>query len=129
MNPRRLEVTVGALLLAAAFVAASPRLPFALQLPAGAAVLVLPGFAWSRALLPADKTGAPERLLATLALAVANLIIISLAIYPTPSRLTAGSWSVGATASGLFALWVSMVRTDPRRAPRPWGNWPAPRRR
>jgi uncharacterized membrane protein len=129
MTTRRPELAQAAALVTVTIVVASLDAPFALRLIAGSAVLLLPGYAWSRVLFPTGETGAAERTLSTLALAVANVITITVLLYRSPWPLTARSWAIGTAAAGFVALVVLLLRPD-RTGPRPpWGNWPLPRRR
>jgi uncharacterized membrane protein len=73
-------------------------------------VLVLPGYALTSALFPRQALGIPERLVFSLGLSLAIVLLGGLVLNLTPFGLRAGSWAVFLTGITLGACAVALVR-------------------
>jgi uncharacterized membrane protein len=73
-------------------------------------VLVLPGYALTSSLFPRRVFGVPERLVFSLGLSLAVVILGGLALNLTPVGLRASSWSVLLSGITLAASAVALVR-------------------
>lgn len=73
-------------------------------------VLVLPGYALTSALFPNRSLGVPERLVFSLGLSLAVVILGGLALNWTPFGLRASSWAVLLSGITLGASAVALVR-------------------
>ena len=74
-------------------------------------VLVLPGYALTRALFRDKEPGLVERTVLALGLSIVTAGLVSLLLYVTPFELTLGSW-----AAGLALVTVGAVIADSARA-------------
>ncbi len=110
---RLAEAKLPGLLLTAALLLMIAGVPTVVRVPVAVAVVLAVGHAWALAVFPRPLLGPPERLVASVALAITALIMISLAIQVSPWRLTARSWIVGLGLVGIGAWRIASERADP----------------
>jgi hypothetical protein len=84
--------SIAAVITAAILV--SSEAPGLLRVPAGAMLLLAPGYAWSVLVLPRGLTGPVERVVSTLALTLTAAILVSLGLYLSDWGLETRHWAV-----------------------------------
>ena len=105
-NPRPDQIAVRALLVAALAVAL-PNQPALITIPAAFVLLTLPGYWWSRVILPRLEPRSVERVLASLLLSIVIVISSAMVMYSIAVRLTHVTWSIALTVIAVAGWWTT----------------------